>query len=206
MKILFNKDQVVLDIKNISKHFNTSQNKTLTACNEINLQLSKGQTLGIVGESGCGKSTLARILMQLEKPSAGEIIYHDKNLLLLNSKEIRNNRKNIQMIFQDPLSAFNPKMKIIDILTEPLFNFKLIKKKEKEEIAIKLLKMVELPYDILYRYPHNLSGGQRQRISIARAISLEPEVLICDESTSALDVSVQSKIIKLLLKLQKEKA
>ena len=200
-----NKCDVILEVNNISKQFKVSGNRLLTACNDINLKVLKGKTLGIVGESGCGKSTLARILIQLENATCGEIIYEGENILSLNKKEKWNNRKKIQMVFQDPLASFNPKMKIIDILTEPLLNFGMISKKNKEEKAIKLLEMVELSSEILYRYPHNLSGGQRQRIGIARALSLEPEILICDEATSALDVSVQNKIIKLLVKLQKEK-
>lgn len=202
---MYNKSDIILEVNNICKEFKTSKNKILKACNNINLQVLKGKTLGIVGESGCGKSTLARILIQLEEATSGEVIYEGKNILLFSEKQKRYNRKKIQMIFQDPLASFNPKMKIIDILTEPLLNFKMISKKEKEEKAIKLLEMVELSSEILYRYPHNLSGGQRQRIGIARALSLEPEILICDESTSALDVSVQNKIIKLLVKLQKER-
>lgn len=198
-------DDLILDIKNISKQFNISKDRKITACDNINLQVLKGKTLGIVGESGCGKSTLARILIALENPTSGEILYNGANILSYNSKERWNNRKNIQMVFQDSLASFNPKMKIIDIVTEPLINFKMINKKEKRDKAIKLLEMVQLSEEILDRYPHNLSGGQRQRIALARALSLEPEILICDESTSALDVTVQKKIIELLVNLQKEK-
>ena len=202
---MFNNSNVILEVNNISKEFKVSKNRVLKACDNINLKVLKGKTLGIVGESGCGKSTLARILIMLEEPKYGEIIFNGENILSFNKKEIRNNRRKIQMIFQDPLASFNPKMKVIDILTEPLLNFKMIKKKDKEQKARSLLQMVELSDEILYRYPNNLSGGQRQRIAIARALSLEPEILICDESTSALDVSVQDKIIKLLVKLQREK-
>lgn len=202
---MFDEKDVVLEVKNISKEFNISKNKILTACDNINLQVLKGKTLGIVGESGCGKSTLARILIQLEKPTSGEIIYEGRNILNLTKKEIWNNRRKIQMVFQDSLSAFNPKMKIIDIILEPLVNFKMIDKKNKKQKAIELLESVQLSEDILYRYPHNLSGGQRQRVAIARALALEPEILICDESTSALDVSVQDKIVELLVELQKKK-
>lgn len=206
---MFNKCDVILEVKNISKQYKSSKNKIVTACDDINFQVIKGKTLGVVGESGCGKSTLARILIQLESAICGEIIYEGKNILKLNSKEKWNNRKKIQMVFQDPVSSFNPKMKIIDIVIEPLLNFGIINKnnkKEKVTRAIELLEMVELSSEVLYRYPHNLSGGQRQRVAIARALSIEPEILICDESTSALDVSVQNKIIKLLVRLQREKA
>ena len=202
---MWNKCDVVLEVNNISKEFKVSGNRILTACNDINLKVIKGKTLGIVGESGCGKSTLARILIQLEKATCGEVIYEGENILSLNKKEKWNNRKKIQMVFQNSLESFNPKMKIIDILIEPLLNFGMINKKNKEEKAIKLLEMVELSSELLYRYPHNLSGGQRQRIGIARALAIEPEILICDEATSSLDVSVQNKIIKLLVKLQMEK-
>lgn len=202
---MFNKSEVILEVNNISKQFKASGNRILTACDDINLQVLKGKTLGIVGESGCGKSTLARILIQLETATCGKIIYEGKNILSFNEKQKWNNRKKIQMVFQDPLASFNPKMKIIDILTEPLLNFAMITKKDKAEKAVKLLEMVELSSEVLYKYPHNLSGGQRQRVAIARALSLEPEILICDEATSALDVSVQNKIIKLLVKLQKER-
>ena len=199
------KCDVILEVNNISKEFKVSGNRVLTACNDINLKVIKGKTLGIVGESGCGKSTLARILIQLEEATCGEVIYEGENILSLNKKEKWNNRKKIQMVFQNSLESFNPKMKIIDILIEPLLNFGMINKKNKEEKAIKLLEMVELSSELLYRYPHNLSGGQRQRIGIARALAIEPEILICDEATSSLDVSVQNKIIKLLVKLQTEK-
>jgi len=202
---LFKEDDVVLEVKNISKQFKVSKNRILTACDNINLQVFKGKTLGIVGESGCGKSTLARILIQLEKPTSGEIIYDGTNILNLTKKEMWNNRRKIQMVFQDSLSSFNPKMKIIDIILEPLVNFKMLDKKNRKQKAAKLLESVQLSEEILDRYPHNLSGGQRQRVAIARALALEPEILICDESTSALDVSVQDKIVKLLVELQKKK-
>lgn len=202
---MFKEDDVVLEVKNISKQFKVSKNRILTACDNINLQVFKGKTLGIVGESGCGKSTLARILIQLEKPTSGEIIYDGTNILNLTKKEMWNNRRKIQMVFQDSLSSFNPKMKIIDIILEPLVNFKMLDKKNRKQKAAKLLESVQLSEEILDRYPHNLSGGQRQRVAIARALALEPEILICDESTSALDVSVQDKIVKLLVELQKKK-
>ena len=202
---MFKESDIVLSAKHIVKQFPASGGRVLTACNDVNLKVYKGKTLGIVGESGCGKSTFVRMLLSLDKPTSGEILYHGKNLTGLSPKETWENRQNIQMVFQDPLASFNPKMKIVDILTEPLRNYGRLKRKDKEAKAKELLEMVELPADFLYRYPHNMSGGQRQRVSIARALSLEPEILVCDEATSALDVSVQKIVIELLVKLQKKK-
>lgn len=202
---MFHESEIVLKANHIVKQFPASGGRTLNACNDINLNVYKGKTLGIVGESGCGKSTFVRMVISLDKPTSGEILYHDKNITQLSRQETWLNRQNMQMVFQDPLASFNPKMKIMDILTEPLLNYKKIKKNEKEAKAKELLEMVELPAAFMYRYPHNMSGGQRQRVSIARALSLEPEILVCDEATSALDVSVQESVIELLVRLQKEK-
>ena len=201
---MFKESDIVLSAKHIVKQFPASHGRTLTACNDINLNVYKGKTLGIVGESGCGKSTFVRMVISLDKPTSGEILYHGKNLADLSKKETWLNRQNMQMVFQDPLASFDPKMKIVDILTEPLINFGKLKKSEKEAKARELLEMVELPGDFVDRYPHNMSGGQRQRISIARALSLEPEILVCDEATSALDVSVQAQILNLLREIQAE--
>lgn len=197
--------EIVMQAKHIVKQFPASRGRTLTACNDINLTMYKGKTLGIVGESGCGKSTFVRMVTSLENPTSGEILYHGKNITGLSKKETWENRQNLQMVFQDPMASFNPKMKIGDILTEPLMNYKKIKRNERDAKARELLRMVELPEEFVDRYPHNMSGGQRQRISIARALSLEPEILVCDEATSALDVSVQESVIELLVRLQKEK-
>ena len=202
---MFNEKDIVLRSEHIVKQFPASRGRTLTACNDINLNVYKGKTLGVVGESGCGKSTFVRMVISMDKPTSGQIIYRGRNLADLPKKEIWENRQNLQMVFQDPLASFNPKMKIIDILTEPLMNYGKLKRSEREAKAKELLEMVELPADFMYRYPHNMSGGQRQRVSIARALSLEPEILVCDEATSALDVSVQKTVIELLVKLQKEK-
>lgn len=202
---MFKESEIVLKTNHIVKKFPASRGRLLTACNDINLNVYKGKTLGIVGESGCGKSTFVRMLIQMDKPTSGEILFHNNNIFNLSRKEKWLNRQNMQIVFQDPMASFNPKMKIIDILTEPLLNFKKIKKSEKEIEAKKLMEMVELPGEYIYRYPHNISGGQRQRVSIARALSLEPEILVCDEATSALDVSIQKTIIELLVKLQKKR-
>lgn len=196
---------VIMEAKHVTKKFTTADGRSLLACDNVNLKVRKGQTLGIVGESGCGKSSFVKMLVQMYPPTEGEIIYRGRDITRFKGEELRQCRKKIQMVFQDPSAAFHPKMKVMDIVTEPLMNFKMIKKSEKESKAKELLRLVELPEDFVYRFPHNMSGGQRQRVGIARALALEPEIIICDEATSALDVSVQDKVIDLLVKLQKEK-
>ena len=197
--------KVMLEVKDLKTKYVTRLREDVYAVDGVSLKIEEGKSLGVAGESGCGKSTFVRMVISLDKPTSGEILYHGKNLADLSKKETWLNRQNMQMVFQDPLASFDPKMKIVDILTEPLINFGKLKKSEKEAKARELLEMVELPGDFVDRYPHNMSGGQRQRISIARALSLEPEILVCDEATSALDVSVQESVIELLVRLQKEK-
>lgn len=196
---------VILQIKNLTKKFAAEGGKMLTACDNVTLNAYAGQTLGIIGESGCGKSTLVRTILQIHPASGGEVIFDGQDILKLRGEAARQNRRKIQMVFQDPAAAFNPKMKVKEIVCEPLLNFGLIKKSEVDANAAELLRMVELPEDFKDRYPHNMSGGQRQRLGIARALSLEPKIVVCDEATSALDVSVQEKICELLVRLQKEK-
>lgn len=196
---------VILQIKNLTKKFAAEGGKMLTACDNVTLNAYAGQTLGIIGESGCGKSTLVRTILQIHPASGGEVIFDGQDILKLRGEAARQNRRKIQMVFQDPAAAFNPKMKVKEIVCEPLLNFGLIKKSEVDAKAAELLRMVELPEDFKERYPHNMSGGQRQRLGIARALSLEPKIVVCDEATSALDVSVQEKICELLVRLQKEK-
>lgn len=199
------REPVVLEIKDLTKKFPVDGGKFLTACDHINLKAYKGQTLGIIGESGCGKSTLVRTVLQIHPATSGKVLYGGKDILKDRGEAARQNRRHIQMVFQDPTAAFNPKMKVKDILCEPLKNFGLIKNSEVDAKAAELLEMVELPADFKDRYPHSMSGGQRQRLGIARALALEPEIIVCDEATSALDVSVQEKICELLVRLQKEK-
>ena len=194
-----------MDIKNLTKKFPLEDGKYVTACDDINLRAYEGETLGVIGESGCGKSTLVRTILQIHPATSGEVFFEGKDILKTKGEERRENRRKIQMIFQDPTAAFDPKMKVKDILCEPLLNFGLIKKSEIGEKARELLRMVELPEDFAERYPHSMSGGQRQRLGIARALSLEPKIVVCDEATSALDVSVQEKVCRLLVKLQKER-
>lgn len=201
---MFNEEDLILEAKHVTRKFPAAGGRTLTACNDISLNLYKGKTLGLVGESGCGKSTFMRFIVRLDKPTEGEILYKGKDLCKLEGEELRQIRQDIQMVFQDPTNSMNPKMRIRDIICEPLLNFGRIKKSEVDAKARELLEMVELPGDFADRYPHNMSGGQRQRVAIARAIALEPEIIIMDEATSALDVSVQKTVIELIAKLQKE--
>jgi len=202
---MFDEKDVILDARHITKRFPASKGRQLTACNDVNLKFYKGKTLGLVGESGCGKTTFMRLLVSLDTPDEGEILYRGVDISKLKGEKLRQNRQNIQMVFQDPATCFNPKMKIRDILCEPLLNFDRIRKSEKSAKARELLEMVELPGDFEDRYMHNMSGGQRQRVGIARALALEPEIIVMDEATSALDVSVQKTIIELITRLQREK-
>lgn len=196
---------VIMEIKNLTKKFTATGGGQLTACDNVNLRAYAGQTLGIIGESGCGKSTLVRTILQIHQATSGEVFFEGKDLLKAKGECSRQMRRSVQMVFQDPAAAFNPKMKVKDILCEPLKNFGLLQDSEVDAKASELLRMVELPEDFNNRYPHSMSGGQRQRLGIARALSLEPKIIICDEATSALDVSVQKKICELLVRLQKEK-
>lgn len=197
--------EIIMRVENLTKKFPVNGGKFLTACDNITFNVRKGETVGIVGESGCGKTTLLKAIMNMQSPTSGKIIFRGKDITTLTGEAKRQNYRHIQMVFQDPTAAFNPKMRIKDIICEPLLNFDLIAKSDVENKARELLTQVDLPPDFVNRYPHNMSGGQRQRVAIARALALEPEVIACDEATSALDVSVQDTIIKLLVKLQREK-
>ena len=197
--------EVILEAKNVTKIFRTTKGRPLTANDNVSLKIYKGETLGIAGESGCGKSTFIRMISLLDEPTSGEILFRGKNVANLKGEERRQNCRHVQMVFQDPGAAFSPRMKIKDIICESLMNFKLISRSEVAKRAGELLEMVELPASFAERYARDMSGGQRQRVGIARALALEPDLLICDEVTSALDVCVQKKIIDLLVRLQKEK-
>ena len=201
----------ILQIKNLDKYFDirggvfSKNKKQIKAVNDVSFELYRGETLGLVGESGSGKTTLSRSLLLLEKPTRGDIIYQGKNLIEIRSDEIRKIRKDIQIIFQDPYSSLNPRHSVEQIITEPMFIHKIGENSaERKKIALGLLDKVGLSSDSLYKYPHEFSGGQRQRIGIARALALQPKIIICDESVSALDVSVQAQVLNLLNQLKRE--
>jgi peptide/nickel transport system ATP-binding protein len=174
------------------------------AVDDVSFTINKGEVLGLVGESGCGKSTLSRALIGLIPVHSGQIMYNGRNLATLPLRDWTLVRKDIQMIFQDPYSSLNPRMTIGDMLREPLMVHNMVPKSQLEAEAKRLLGLVQLPADALHRYPHQFSGGQRQRVGIARALALRPKLLICDESVSALDVSIQAQILNLLKDLQQE--
>ncbi|HPG30085.1 MAG TPA: ATP-binding cassette domain-containing protein [bacterium] len=200
---------VILKTVNLSKYFPLNSNflnfskKFTKAVDNVSIEVFQGETLALVGESGSGKTTLARCVTGLEKPNSGKTYFHSKDISELDSTGQKSLRKKMQIIFQDPFSSLNPRMKISDIITEGLIEHKLIKKSDKSETAKKLLTSVGLDSKYCSRFPHEFSGGQRQRISIARAISLNPELIICDEPVSALDMSVRTQILNLMLDLKK---
>ena len=177
----------------------------MKAVDDVTFEVYEGETLGLVGESGCGKTTLGRTILRLIEPVSGEIEYQGKDLSQLSNEEMRLMRKNVQIIFQDPYSSLNPRLTVGSALMEPMqVHGVLNNDKERKEKVLELLEKVNLGVDAFYRYPHEFSGGQRQRICIARALSLNPRFIICDESVSALDVSVQAQVLNLLNQLKEE--
>lgn len=188
----------VLTVKNLSKNF-----AKVKALDDVSFELKKGEILGVVGESGSGKSTLAKVITRIVKPDGGSILFKGEDFTKLSSTRLREYRKNVQMVFQNPNSTFSPRMNIGDFLCEGMVNYKLASKKEALKKAEKYLELVKLPVNIMERLPHQLSGGQLQRVVIARALTLNPEVLIYDEATAALDVSVQHDVLKLMYDLRK---
>jgi oligopeptide transport system ATP-binding protein len=178
----------------------------IRAVDGVSFVLRKGETLGLVGESGCGKSTLGRALNRLEEPTDGTVLFQGKDLAHASGKDLFRLRRDIQMIFQDPYSSLNPRMTIGEIVREPLLVHRVGTKAEQVEKVRELLEIVGLPGDMLGRYPHEFSGGQRQRVGLARALTLEPKLVIADEPVSALDVSVQSQVLNLMVRLQRERS
>jgi len=203
---------VVLETKSLVKHFPITQGivfKTkvgaVRAVDGVDLQLRRGETLGVVGESGCGKSTLAKLLVGLEKPTEGSITVRGQNMVKLRGGDLRKARRNIQMVLQDPYTSLNPRMTVGDIIGEPFeIHPEAVPRKGRAKAVQDLLDIVGLNPDHINRYPHQFSGGQRQRIGIARALALKPEIIVCDEPVSALDVSIQAQVINLLEGLQDE--
>jgi len=199
----------LLEVKNLRKSFrvNDSLGRSagqLVAVDNISFQLNKGETLGLVGESGCGKSTTGKLIMQLLHPDSGEVYFSGDKLTQLNPAQMRPYRRRMQMIFQDPFSSLNPRMTVGSILTEPLQIHRLVPSRQMRDRVIELLEKVGLSAQHELRYPHEFSGGQRQRIGIARALAVEPELIIADEPVSALDLSVQAQILNLLEGFQRE--
>ncbi|MCU6793705.1 ABC transporter ATP-binding protein [Paenibacillus sp. WQ 127069] len=174
------------------------------AVDDISFDIFPGETLGLVGESGCGKSTIGKTLVRLETPTAGRIYFQDRDITDYSNREMKKVRSDLQIIFQDPYSSLNPRKQIKDILAEPLNAHRIVAGREVQNRVDHLLEMVRLPKSYKNRYPHEFSGGQRQRIGIARALSLNPKLIICDEPVSALDVSIQAQILNLLKDLQEE--
>ncbi len=210
-RTLTDKDQVLLEIKDIKKHYPVrsgwfGQNKEwVKAVDGVSLKVHKGRTLGLVGESGCGKTTLGRTILRLIEPTAGQVLYDGKDVTALDRSAMRAMRRKMQIIFQDPYASLNPRMSVGAAIMEPMAIHNLgANKKDRIDKAAQLMERVGLETKFLNRYPHEFSGGQRQRICIARALAVEPEFIICDESVSALDVSIQAQILNLLLDLQQD--
>ena len=201
----------LLTVENLQIHFPVrggllgGTRDVIKAVDGVSFEVREGQTVGLVGESGSGKSTVARALLKLLRPSGGKVHFEGEEILGMSEGQFRPLRKEMQMVFQDPIGSLNPRMTVEDILGEPLeIHFRHLNRAQRRERSAAMLKRVGLPEDGLQRYPHEFSGGQRQRIGIARALAVEPRFLICDEPVSALDVSVQAQILNLLKDLQEE--
>ena len=204
-------DDILLKVEHLKKYYPVKSsslkrsNGFVKAVDDISFDVKVGETFGIVGESGCGKSTMGKSVIRLIEPTDGKVILDGQDFTALKGKELKKARENIKLIFQDPYASLNPRMTVKDIIGEPIDIAKIYKtKKERDDRIIEVMKQVGLNLDYLYRYPHEFSGGQRQRIGIARAIALQPKLIICDEPVSALDVSIQAKIINLLKEFQQK--
>jgi oligopeptide/dipeptide ABC transporter ATP-binding protein len=194
----------LVEIKNLKKHFPAGRGQFVRAVDDVSFNIHRGETFGLVGESGCGKTTVGRCLLRLIEPTSGEITFDNQDLLGLSKSEMRALRRRMQIVFQDPYSSLNPRMKVGDIIGEPLIVHGIGNKQERQDRVAELLKVVKLDPDYANRYPHQFSGGQRQRIGIARALALNPDFIVADEPVSALDVSVQAQVVNLLQDLQQQ--
>lgn len=198
--------EILLEARHLTKEFPAGRKKRVHAVTDVSLQLLEGETLGLVGESGCGKSTLGRLLIGLLDPDGGQVIVRGKDVTGLADRGYAGFRRQLQLIFQDPYASLDPRMCVRDLIAEPLKTWRVCR--TKEELTQKVLELMDdvgIPREYLFRYPHQFSGGQRQRIGIARALAASPELIVCDEPVSALDVPVQNQILNLLGRLQKER-
>ena len=195
---------VILDVRHLKKYFSTPKGM-LHAVDDVSCTIERGKTLGVVGESGCGKSTTGRSILRLINPTAGEVFFEGQDITKLTEREMRSKRKEMQIIFQDPFSSLDPRQTVLQAISEPLkFNKIMTNRYDLEERTLQLMRTVGLAERLINTYPHELDGGRRQRIGIARALSLNPKFIVCDEPVSALDVSIQAQILNLLEKLQDE--
>jgi len=194
----------LLEVKNLKKYFKTKKGM-LHAVDDLSFFINKGETLGLVGESGCGKSTTGRVILRLHEPTSGEVIYNGKDITKYSATEMKNIRKKMQIVFQDPYSSLNPRLSVSEIIAEPLYVNKIYNTKEETEKRIlEVMEIVGLEERLINSYPHELDGGRRQRIGIARAISMQPDFIVMDEPVSALDVCIQAQILNLMNKLQEQ--
>lgn len=205
-----NKNDVLLKVNNLVKHFPIMrgvfqrQVGAVRAVDDVSFYIKRGETLGLVGESGCGKSTTGRAILQLYRPTSGEVMFEGKDLAKTKGEELRAMRRKMQMIFQDPYASLNPRMTVGEIIGEPLIVHGVASESEVEDRVKQLLELVRLNPSFSSRYPHEFSGGQRQRIGIARSLALQPSLIVCDEPISALDVSIQAQVVNLLEELQQQ--
>ncbi|MBI9010064.1 MAG: ABC transporter ATP-binding protein [Tenericutes bacterium] len=206
--VVIKKKEALLEVKNLKKYFDLGgsgkRKKYLTAVDDVTFTIYKGETFGLVGESGCGKTTTGRTIIRLYKPTDGQVLFEGQDLAFLNEKEMFPYRKKIQMIFQDPYASLNARMTVTDIVGEGIETHHILTGQDKQERIFELLERVGLKREHANRYPHEFSGGQRQRIGIARALAINPDLIICDEPISALDVSIQAQVVNMLEDLQEE--
>ena len=203
--------KVLLEVQKVKKEFVTSKSltgkpvKIVHAVDSVDLTIYEGETIGVVGESGCGKSTLGRCILQLIKPTAGHVLYRGEDITKLNKEQMRQMRRKMQLIFQDPYASLNPRMTVLELIMAPLEAFGIGTMEERVQRVKEIMELVGMPENMMNRYPHEFSGGQRQRIVIARALVLNPEFVVCDEPVSALDVSVRAQVLNLIQELKKKK-